>query len=59
MVYNSTRKELDNSSGLLFQMIDEKKIKTNLSKIYKLKDAAVAHKELESRKTFGSLILKP
>ena len=59
MVYNSTRKELDESSGLLFQMIAEKKIKTNLSKIYKLKDVMFAHKDLEARKTFGSLILKP
>tara|TARA_Y100000590_G_C15630544_1_gene981052 strand:- start:286 stop:1305 length:1020 start_codon:yes stop_codon:yes gene_type:complete len=59
MVYNKTRKELDDSSGLLFEMIIKKKIKTNLTKIYELKDVASAHKDLESRKTVGSLILKP
>ena len=59
MVYNGTRKELDSSSDLLFKMIAEKKIKTNLSKIYKLKDVMTAHQDLETRKTFGSLILKP
>ena len=59
MVYNDTRKELDSSSGLLFKMIAEKKIKANLSKIYKLKDVMTAHQDLETRKTFGSLVLKP
>ena len=59
MIYNETKKELDDSSGLLFQMIIEKKIKTNLYGIYKLEEAMIAHKDLESRKTFGSLILKP
>ena len=38
---NSTRKELDNSSCLLFQMIAEKKIKTNLSKIYKFRSLGI------------------
>ena len=59
MIYNGTRDELNDSSNLLFQMLKEKKIKTNLSKIYELKNAVVAHKDLESRKTFGSIILKP
>ena len=59
MVYNKTRKELDGSSGLVFQMIADKKIKTNLSKIYDLRDVAAAHKDLEARKTVGSLVLKP
>ena len=40
-------------------MIDEKKIKTNLSKIYELEDVASAHSDLEARKTVGSIILKP
>ena len=46
-------------SGLLFKMIVDKKIKINLSKIYKLKEAAVAHADLQSRKTTGSVILVP
>ncbi len=59
MIYNETREELDNSSSLLFQMVREGKIKTNISKIYELKDVARAHKDLEERKTVGSIILKP
>ena len=59
LVYNETKKEINNSSNLLFKMIKEKKIKANLSKKYKLEGAAIAHKELESRTTTGSLILKP
>ena len=59
MIYNETREELDSSSGLLFQMIKEEKIKTNISKIYELKNAINAHKDLEERKTVGSIILKP
>ena len=59
MHYNSTRKELDKSSKALFDMIDEGKIKANLSKTYDLKDASSAHYDLESRKTTGSIVLKP
>ena len=59
MHYNSTRKELDESSKALFDMIESGKIKANLSKTYDLKDASSAHFDLESRKTTGSIVLKP
>ena len=59
LVYNGSKDEIKKSSDLLFKMIKEKKIKANLSKIFKLKDASLAHKELESRKTVGSLVLIP
>ena len=59
MVYNNTRKKLDESAQALFKMILEKKIKTNLTKKYNLKDVAIAHKDLETRKTVGSIVLKP
>ena len=59
MHYNSTRKELDESSKALFDMIEAGKIKANLSKTYDLKDASAAHHDLESRKTTGSIVLKP
>ena len=59
MVYNSSRDELVKSSEALFKMVLEKKIKPCVSKIYSLKDVEQAHKDLESRKTFGSLVLKP
>ena len=59
MIYNNTRKELLDSSSSLFKMVLNKKVKPNISKIYNLKDVAQAHKDLESRKTVGSIILKP
>ena len=49
---------LKNYSSFL-KMIKDKKVKPNLSKKYKLEEASEAHKDLESRKTFGSLVLKP
>ena len=58
MHYNNTRDSLEQSSKSLFNMIEEKKIKINLSEKYNLKDASMAHFDLESRKTFGSIILK-
>ena len=40
-------------------ILSDKRIKTNLTKIYSLKDAQTAHEDLQSRNTVGSLILKP
>ena len=59
MHYNLTRKELKDSSNLLFKKIINKEIKENIYKIFELKNASKAHSVLESRKSFGSIILKP
>ena len=59
MHYNFTRKEIIESSSALFKMVRDGKIKVNLSKVYKLKDATSAHIDLQSKKTHGSVILKP
>ncbi|PPR44900.1 MAG: Quinone oxidoreductase 1 [Alphaproteobacteria bacterium MarineAlpha5_Bin11] len=59
LVYNKTKKELELSSGAVFEMIKKNKISVGVGKRYKLKDAATAHKDLQSRKTTGSLILIP
>ncbi len=59
MVYNNTRGELLDSSSSLFKMILNKKIKPNIFKTYNLNDVVQAHKDLELRKTVGSIILKP
>jgi len=58
MHYNNTREELDESSNNIFELVKNKKILINLSKTYSLKDSALAHKDLQSRKTTGSIILK-
>tara|TARA_Y100000590_G_scaffold416497_1_gene515288 strand:- start:11652 stop:12635 length:984 start_codon:yes stop_codon:yes gene_type:complete len=58
MHYNNTRDNLEKSSAALFDMIKNNKVKTNLSKLYDLKDVAKAHSDLESRKTSGSVVLR-
>ena len=45
--------------GDLFNLVLANKIKVEPSKTFALKDAAEAHRELESRKTTGSIILVP
>lgn len=59
LVYNKTKKELGESSALLFGLLKNKKIKISNIKKYKLKEARLAHGDLQSRKTVGSLVLIP
>ena len=59
MHYTRNKEELEISSNSLFEKIESKEIKPNIFKTYNLKDANKAHEELESRKTLGSIILKP
>jgi NADPH2:quinone reductase len=55
--YASNREELLWRSGDLFKWIQEGKLKLRVEHKYPLADAAQAHKDLESRKTTGKLIL--
>lgn len=57
--YTVTRAELLAMADDLFALVLAGKIKVEPSKIYALKDAAEAHRELESRRTTGSMILVP
>jgi NADPH2:quinone reductase len=57
--YKSNRNELVLSAAELFANITDGTIKPNIYKKYPLKDAAVAHQDLESGKTTGSIILIP
>jgi len=57
--YAGTRAELLAMAGDLFNLVLAGKIKVEPSKTYALKDAAEAHRELESRRTTGSMILVP
>ena len=59
MHYNLTREQLLNSSSLLFKKIINKEIKDNIYKAIKLKNAQEAHELIQSRKSYGSIILKP
>ena len=59
MNYTLNKKELLECSNKLFEKMRNGKIKTNIYKKIKLEEAQKAHEILQSRKSFGSIILKP
>lgn len=58
MDYGTKKEDLMQSSSRVFNMLLDKKIKLNINNAYKLSDVVNAHKELESRKTTGSIVMK-
>ena len=59
MTYNAKREDLVESAQQLFNMVESGKVNISINARYDLKDAAQAHKDLESRKTTGSTLLIP
>jgi NADPH2:quinone reductase len=57
--YTSTRVELEATAADLFEMVSTGKVKVGVSATYPLAEAAQAHRDLEARKTTGSLVLLP
>ena len=57
--YVSDPKELRWRASDLFRWIAEGRLKLEIHKVYPLEDAAEAHRDLESRRTTGKLLLKP
>ena len=57
--YAARREDLDAMSTELFEMIRSGKVKVEIGGTYPLANAAQAHRDLESRKTTGSLLLLP
>jgi len=57
--YTATTEELRARSSAVFAMIAEGKLKLRIEHTYKLADAQQAHRDLESRKTTGKLLLLP
>ncbi|QQS14796.1 MAG: quinone oxidoreductase [Rhodospirillales bacterium] len=57
--YTSTRADLESSAKALFAMVKSKKVKIRIDQRYDLKNAAQAHRDLESRKTTGQTVLVP
>ena len=55
----ASRADLVARSNALFKIVASKKVKIETTGRYKLADAANAHRDLESRKTTGSIILVP
>jgi NADPH2:quinone reductase len=57
--YVGTTAELRDSAAALFEVILSGAVKVAEPKVYALASAAQAHRDLEGRKTTGSLILRP
>jgi NADPH2:quinone reductase len=57
--YISSHEELAWRSSDIFKWLASEQLKLNIYKTYPLCDAAQAHRDLESRKSSGKLLLKP
>ncbi|MDQ2776617.1 MAG: quinone oxidoreductase, partial [Acidobacteriota bacterium] len=57
--YISDPEELQWRSSDIFKWIADGRLRVKVYKVYDLKDAASAHRDLEGRKTTGKLLLKP
>jgi NADPH2:quinone reductase len=57
--YTASRAELLTTANDLFQMVLSGKVRIDIHKTYALKDAAAAHRAVESRQTTGSIVLVP
>jgi NADPH:quinone reductase len=55
----ASRADLVERSSALFEMVKSGKLKIETTGRYKLADAAQAHRDLEGRKTTGSVVLQP
>ena len=55
----ASRSDLVERSNALFDVVKSGKVKIETTKKYKLADAVQAHRDLEGRKTTGSVILAP
>jgi NADPH2:quinone reductase len=57
--YTATRADLLAAAGDLFAVVASGKVKIEINHTYPLRDAATAHRDVETRKTTGSVLLIP
>jgi len=57
--YTARREDLESGARALFQVVEAGKVKVEVGRSYPLAEAAQAHRDLQSRKTTGSLVLLP
>ena len=57
--YTAKRSELERGARELFEVVAAGKVKVRIGREYALADAAEAHRDLEARRTTGSLLLMP
>jgi len=59
VTYTSSRADLEATSKSLFDVVKSGKVKIEITARYKMADVAQCHRDLEGRKTTGSVILLP
>lgn len=57
--YAMRRADLESSTGYIYGLASQSKLKPNIGKRYRLADAAQAHADLEAGRTIGASILLP
>ncbi len=57
--YCATREELLQRAGDVLEWVQSGRLKLRIERVYKFSEAAQAHRDLESRKTTGKLLLIP
>lgn len=57
--FTATREELLARTGALFSMIADGKLEVRVAKTYPLAEAAQAHRDMETRKIAGKMLLIP
>jgi len=59
VTYTAKREDLEAMAADLFDVVKSGKVKIEVNQTYALKDAAQAHRDLQSRKTTGSTLIVP
>jgi NADPH2:quinone reductase len=57
--YTATREDLETAARELFSVVKKGAVKIKVNQTYPLREAAQAHRDLESRKTTGQTVLLP
>jgi NADPH:quinone reductase len=57
--YTATREDLETAARELFSVVKKGAVKIKVSQTYPLREAAQAHRDLESRRTTGQTVLLP
>lgn len=57
--YTATRADLEATAADLFEVVRTGKVKIQVNHTYPLRDAAQVHRDLEGRKTTGSIVMLP
>jgi NADPH2:quinone reductase len=59
VTYTATRGDLEATAKDLFDVVLAGQVKIEINRMYALKDAAQVHRDLEGRKTTGSIVMLP